>query len=480
MNALDIVTISSERAAKNPLDYVNLTVPQRTFVSCNDNEALWRDGNQLGKSFALAWDIHHRCRGTHPYVVCRRRPPIKVLVISVSYDQMMPLMEKLWDLAPKGEIDPDNGFEPGRGITGKPPRLVYVSGPGKGSVITFATYKAGATRVAGGTYDLVVMDEPPPESMYGEVRPRILRRRGLLRIGMTPTPDMPDVSWLRKIAVGGSQALEPGQVREFNFGLTEANLLPPNYPRPFLDQAEIDAFEAGLLAHEKEMRMRGAWEPVVTGRWLTAFLENVIVQPVNLARLPGWKLTVGMDHGTADGKQCAMLVASKHSDTPRPLMRWAGESVNEGFTAPEDDARGIYDMLQSRGLTYWNIDEWIGDVPATSDVQDIIKSNDEIKRELAKLYGIPLKKMKRITYPQKSARSMQTGLRTMNTIFSRRSTDDTPDGIVDPSCVRFIEACRTFAGDRKDPVKDVLDAGRYAMEKSITVRLEDVLNVKYM
>lgn len=477
MDALALATASNERAQRNPLSYVSLTMPQQAFASCPDREAVWRDGNQLGKSFALAFDLLHRCRGTHPYTKTRR-PPIKALVISVSYEQMVPLMEKIWQLCPKDEIDPGNGFEEGRGITGKPPRIVFTSGPGKGSVITFATYSAGTTRVAGGTYDIVVLDEPPTEAMYGEVRPRILRRRGVIRIGMTPTPDMPDVSWLRKKVVPPGQPLEPGQVREYNFGLKAEHLQPPGYPRPWLDQQEIDEYAAGLLANEREMRTKGSWDQTVTGRWLDAFDESVHVVDVSLRRLKGWRLLLGMDHGTpGEGRQSAMLIAAKDGHTPRPKVVWLDESVSEGFTAPEHDAKGILDMLARNGLTYDHVDEWIGDVPASSEILNVTKSNAEIRKWLAILLGREEARLKRIATPYKFERSETTGLRVMNTIFSRKD-DELPDGRVRPQCVHFINACKTYKGNRKDPVKDVLDSGRYPMERAIQSPVA-VLNARY-
>ena len=229
---LDIALASARRKQSRLIDTVRLTKPQRLFVSDPSPQVLWRDGNQIGKSFALAYDIIHRCRGTHPYVKVRR-PPINVLVISVSHEQMVPLHEKLWDLAPKSEIDPDAYFTPGRGISGKPPRLVFHNGPGAGSVIHFATYKQGSTRIAGGTYDLVICDEPPVESLYGEVKPRLLRKRGMLKIAMTPTPDMPDQTWLREI-------VEADGIVEHNYGLTEEACWPEGGLTPWLRQDEID------------------------------------------------------------------------------------------------------------------------------------------------------------------------------------------------------------------------------------------------
>jgi phage terminase large subunit-like protein len=479
VNALELANASGKRAERNPLDYARLTVPQRLFASAMEREALWRDPNQVGKSFALAWDCHHRCRGTHPYLHVRR-PPINVLVIGTSFDQMIPLMRKLWELAPKHELDPSNGYEPGRGITGKPPRLVYASGPGKGSVISFATYAAGASRVAGDTLDLVMLDEPPPEEMLGELRPRLLRRRGSLRVAFTPVPDMPDQTWLRKMVIPRGQPMKPGHIREYHNGLiSPEHLHPEGYPFPWLDQEDLDNYIAGLLGHERAMRSEGAWDQIVTGRWLTNFTAERNVRHVTLRELVGWDLRVGLDHGTpGDGRQAAVLLATKDTGTLRPKAVWLDECVNEGFTQPEHDAKGILDMLARNGLTYDNVDHWVGDVPTSSEAFQVIKSNREIRRWMAIHLGRPEAKLKPIPTPDKHKSSLSDGMRLMNTIFGRQDEDGRPDGIVRPCCPWFIKGCEVFDGNLKHPLKDVLDGGRYPLEKAVTQPVA-VLNARY-
>lgn len=463
--------LAGSYADRNPLDTTCLTLPQREFASMTDTVGLWRDGNQLGKSWGLAWDLHHRCRNTHPYQPTRRPGSFNALIASVSYEQMTPLMEKIWLLVPKNEIDPDNGFEPGRGITGKPPRIVYVAGPGKGSVINFATYAAGAKRIAGWTGDYLGMDEPPEEGFFGEALPRIMRRRGVIRICMTPTPDMPDQAWLRK-------KVAERTVREINFGLHVDNLVPEGFPAPWLSQAEIDEYADTLLEHERAMRIDGAWVALTVGRWLKNF-DTANVGPVRMSDVRGWDLIVGMDHGTPAGKQCAVLAAVHGGDTPRPRVAFLDESVNSGLTTPENDAQGVLDMLARNGLTYDHVDRWIGDVPTESKMYGIRKSNAEIRRELARLLKRRVENTKFIDQPKKHGNSMTMGYRMLNTIFGRRSFGGRPDGMVSDRCTNFVHACWNFKGDTHDPVKDVLDGGRYAVERAVSPAMMPILSAAY-
>ena len=478
---------SSRRRVEAPidLDLIDLTGPQSEYVDADDPELLWRDGNQIGKSFGLAYLIIQFARGRLRWQT--RRGPFKILVISVSYEQIVPLMEKIWELLPKGEIAESVGFEPGRGFTGKPPRIVFRSGPGRGSEIVFGTYRQGANRIAGGTFDLVIMDEPPTESMYGEVRPRVLRRKGLIRVCMTPTPNMPPVDWYR-------ERVEAGIVRELNYGLTESACRPRGYPAPFLYQEEIDAYASSLLDVEREQRIRGAWTALVTGRWLRDFSDDN-VRAIDLRDLAGWTIGIGIDHGTVGRKQCAVLVASTGGGTPRPRVAVIDEEVSDGPTTPEHDAASVLDMIRRNGLLYDSIDFWVGDVATGSKRWEVRKSNADLRREIAANLGRRDRDVKMIYPPKKFTGSVFLGLRMMNALAARRldargvpvpirdlarGAKGTPCLIVDPRCVGFRKACETFAGDDRDPVKDVLDGGRYAIERSVDPRaFLPVLHARY-
>jgi hypothetical protein len=373
-------------------------------------------------------------------------------------------MGALWALLPKHEIDPRNGYDPGRGITGKPPRIVFVDGPGRGSVLQFATYKAGSQRVAGGAYDLVVCDEPPTETMYGELKPRILTTRGTMRLYFTPTPDSPPLGWLRDL-------VDDGVVGEHNFGLNEANTWPEGASRPLLYQHEIDSESATWLEVEREMRLRGAWEPVVTGRWLTNFGDaNVAPFDVADAELGGAFLCVGIDHGANAGKQTAMLLAIQNRHDLEARVWWIDEHVSDGYTTPEQDAAAIRSMLRRHGLTYDDVDDWIGDTPTGDSRYLIQKSNRDLLRQLARLEGRPVEAMGRIYTPKKWAGSVTHGLRLLNGLFGEKTDEGVPRGIVHPRCERFREFCSTFQGDRRDPLKDVGDAGRYPVERNVVVK----------
>ena len=472
MGLLELLAASGRRAERNALAYVSLTGPQDEFVRFDDPEAYWVDGNALGKSFAAAWDAIHYCLGTHPYKRKRGGGPVVGLVIGYSYEQMLPLMEKLWFLAPKDRLHSSVGFEPGRGFTGKPPRLVFVDAAGRviGRIV-FATYKAGSKRIAGGQYDFVICDEPPEARVLGEVRPRVFRRRGWLRVLMTPVPGMPDITDLR-------ERIESGRVRSQTVTLTEASCWPKGYPAPWHWQDEIDEYGATLIAAERGMRLRGELRPISEGRWVPAYDPALHMRDVKLRELVGWSLVLGIDHGTTANKQAAVLVAAKPDTAPgkrlrQPRVAFLGEYVAKTATTPEQDARGIRMLLERRGVPLDALDAIVGDVPARAAVRGVVKSNDELRRALAEEYQRPIESVKRIEVPAKGPSSVSDGAYTLNTLFHRGHA------VVDTSCRQYDSSLLAFDGDPKHPLKDVWDPGRYAAIRGIGGPLARALVAHY-
>lgn len=453
---------AGRRAQAESLRLVRWTRPQRLFLEDDRRLSIWRDGNRVGKSWALAAEIIHRARGRHPFKKTHR-PPVRILVVGVSLEQMDPLMEAIWRFLPKGEIDPRNGYDLGRGITGKPPRIVFTSGPGAGSAINFATYRQGGQRIAGGAYHFIACDEPATESMYGELKPRLLTTRGDMRINFTPTPDAPPQGWLREL-------VDLAVIPEHNYHLNEANVWPEGRASPLLTQAEIDAEVATWLEVERAMRLIGAWEPVVTGRWLTQF-SDANVAPFHVRDLPaGATVSIGIDHGAQAGKQAAVLVVTHDGQGERPSVWWADEACSDGYTTPEQDAAACLNMIRRNGLTYDEVDTWVGDRPVGENRWLISKSNKDVLRELARQLGRPVEDCTRISTPRKWSGSVTHGLRLINGLAGRRDDEDRPSFLISPRCVQLIAAAKTFAGDTRDPGKDVLDAARYATEKTVRYR----------
>jgi len=286
-----------------------------------------------------------------------------------------------------------------------------------------------------------------------------MRNRGHIRAYFTPTSTSAPVAWLK-------EKCAKGDVAEYNWGLTEQATWPIGNAVPWMTAAQIAEFEQQLLAHEVEMRMGRSWFATLQSAWLRGFSDKNI-EPIELADLEGWQLLVGIDHGTADGKQAAILCAVTDVTTERPRAVFLAESVSEGLTLPEDDARNILRMLASVGLSYADVDHWTGDRSLQATKVAIKKSNAALRKELALLLGVDSRSLKRIVVPKKYPGSMTDGMRTLNALFTRTDDDGTPHGRVDSTLEHLIEACRTFNGHPKHPAKDVLDAARYPIERAL-------------
>jgi phage terminase large subunit-like protein len=462
---------------RNLLDVVHLAEEQRKWTSCERRFALWRGGNSIGKSFAAAYDIIHTARGTHPDRPVKR-PPVLLLVVGYSWAQMDPLCEKLWQLLPKDEIDPKVRYVPMNGFQGfKIPNVPFISGPGAGSVIAFATYEQGASRIMGIQVDGAWLDEPPPSDVYGEIRPRLNAKKGTLRITFTPTPESPPLQYMRDLVKEWHETEGMGGLYEMQTSLTVEAVTPGSElaPYPRMTQADIDSAIAGYLPTEREMRAHGAWDPVRVGRWIERFTEENVRDEDPVA---GARLIVGIDYGLLAGKTQAVLIAAKDMHTTQGRVWFMAETDLEGFTDADQDAQAILDMLAGveipdgrggrRPMAWDDVDEWWGDRP-TGEGRDVVgKSNARLRRYLAKRLGVALARLPYIQVPRKSRTSVREGSQLLNTLFGGRIAGPDgkpiPLGLVHPRCVKLQDALLSWDGDKRHKAKDVLDAARYAAE----------------
>ena len=179
------------------------------------------------------------------------------------------------------------------------------------------------------------------------------------------------------------------------------------------------------------------------------------------------------DHGTVEGKQVFSICALRDRTSDRPRAVLLDEHCNEGITTPEHDVQDALETLERNGLTYQDIDMWVGDIPATSTRYEVRKSNTGLRKELARALGVNLKSLRPIHQPHKHAGSLSYGMRMLNTLFHRDHLH------VDSRCVGFIQGAKTFKGDPRDPFKDPLDAPRYGIEKGCTGRVMRTLTARY-
>jgi phage terminase large subunit-like protein len=392
--------------------------------------------------------------------------PVKVLVVSISKEQMIPLMDKLWELLPK-DAAPTARYRDGFGFRGKPPTVLFADG----SLITFATYSQGSVRIAGATVDVVVLDEPPPESMWSEVMARVFRRGGQVWCTFTLTLDSPPVEYLKK-------EVEEGRVREMKTRLDLDAFRRQWGMPPMMTNRAIARFVSSLLEVERAIRVDAEWEIVSRGAWLTLWGAHCISDE---PPPPGARLYIGTDHGARAGRQASALLAIAQVQDQLPGVWLLEEYVSDGLTMPDQDAQGVLAMLARRNrngtrrddvydpdgpLTWKDVDFWIGD-RAAGMIQDARKDNATLRRAIADQVGIRQDAFPRVDIPHKYRSSRSTGLRLVNALMGQLPGRKGSALRVAPHLTAFPAAVKQWAGDNRAKEKDILDAFRYPCEVGI-------------
>jgi phage terminase large subunit-like protein len=471
---LDAFDAAAEVAVADPVAAMAWSPWQEDVLRDPWRLLLVRAANQIGKTVLAAAFLVMEARGTNPFRPPRHRGPLNLMLISESLEQMSReggVLEKLWDMLPKDEIDPGIHFERGRGLVGvKYPAITFVKGPAEGTVIRLFRYEQGPKKLEGTTLHGIVLDEPCPAAVYNAAIPRLRQHQGWLLATMTPTPDMPPQKYMQ-------QLVAKGVVHEHHIELTEQACWPRGYARPFQTQAQIDEFVGQLEPWQVPMRVKGAWETILPDRYLTAWSDE-LVGDFDLRDLPeDAKVMVGVDHGIDAGKQRAHLLIGAELDTARPRFWLLDEAGSDDPTTTEQDAEAIDAMLRRNGMTIANVDIWIGDRSAQDRRAVKRKSNDRLMKAILARYGRTPddRNAPKMDTPHKWEGSVGDGFGFMNKCMK--------DGRwrVHRRCTRFRYAASNWRRGQMDPLKDDLDPSRYAMQRAVNnqIRMNVSLRANY-
>lgn len=456
----DLFSEAEAMAAADPVAAMSWSAWQRDVLTDLHRFLVVRAANQIGKTMLAAAIIIMEIRGTNPFRPPRHRGPLNILLCSESYEQMSReggVLEKLWEMLPKDEIDPKVSFIRGKGLMGvKYPAIRFISGPGAGSVIRLFRYEQGARKLAGSTLHGIVLDEPCPSNVYSEAVPRLNRNKGWLLATFTPTPDMPDQTFMQEL-------IKAGRVSEHHVELTPEACWPEGNARPFMSPEDIADFIASLPAHDVPLRVKASWDTSIEGRVLTAWHEG-LVEAFDLAQLPeGVQVVVGIDHGLDAGKQRVVLLLVADGESDAPSFWLFDEVALEEATTTEEDADNVLAMLEKHGMGYDHVDIWVGDRSAQDKRNIKFKDNNALLRAILRRVGRQVgdKNVKKIVVPAKYQSSVSQGVAYMNRAMKAGRWK------VHPRCAAFIGAARQWKGGRREPEKDIVDAARYAMQQAV-------------
>lgn len=463
--ASQLLKLEDETKA-DPLRFAVFTPPQEKFLRSRAKFFLLRGGNQVGKSYVGAAETIWRCIGGHPYKPTKP-PPITAWIVCHSWSQSLVIQEKVHALIPPGELHPDMEFVRGKGFRGTGSPVVRFK---NGSIIRFRTTQQssagrGTVALASGTVDWIWVDEPPPPQAWSEIAARVLRTRG--SVGITMTPVGVPVDYLKKMC-------EDGQIVDIPAPLNLANVTPAGC-RPLLTQAEIDQMANSYLKFDRAVRMEGSWEGFTPDGVIFESFRDEMISDVR-PRGGEWRMAVGIDHGSGEASQCAVLVAIQIPDPRKKrgdgndYYTYVIDEYTSGAADAEIHARGILAMLRRNRLEPKDIYRWTGDRSHGGDRYGGRMSNTMLRSAFEHVLGYPRGRGFRIHTAYKPSYSVYYGCRVIHEAMSRGRFQ------IHPRCKTSIKSLKNWAltkqgrMDNMSQHKHLIDALRYAIMPVVDVQ----------
>lgn len=458
----------ARRREADPLGRMSWLPAQVAYLRDPSKRRLLRAGNQgQGKTTVGAADAIWRALGRHPY---RTVPPAPNAqwVLSPTERSSGICQRKLWELLPKDQLAPESPrYDYRKGaFEGKYPKVMFKSGSwiefrwGGGDVLNLASEKLHHAWI----------DEPPEsERVYNEVQKRVLRTNG--DVSLTLTPVNRPVDWVRKRA-------EDGLLHDLHYALTPEHLVFSTGPmagrRMVLeDGTPCDAEWIGRLVAETSDQevpvvIHGEWEFRQEGAYLAKVWHP---ERMILERPPDYEYEceIGIDFGDRPGKQIILdiRVADGAGVGGYPYIYVIGEYIGRtGYETPEDDARGLLEML-ARSRTSWSEVRGANADRVHKAGRPDKKSAQELQQALARQLGLtdwkqldpPVRVVKRGMGRGKG--SVGTRSRWLHAQMARGNL------AVHPRCQRLIEAIPRYSPWKDNDSKDPLDALVYGLDRYI-------------
>lgn len=404
----------------------------RAFVDSRHRRTISRGGNRCGKTnngAIKAWNH------------LLARPNRELLIVTGDHKgKTQGVGKALHDTAPYHRLV-DSNWNKRRGWKSDVIEL------DNGSTVAFRSGRGDTISISSVNATAIWCDEPPHEHLWGEIISRVATSGG--PIWLTMTPFGVPVEWLRKRVSGyPDQGKPPTEDWDEHRLRLQFEDLPWRTPEDIqIQREEYSTAEAG-------QRINGEWEGVAE----TRALEDYVAESCMVAELPErpqWEVLLGFDHGRAAGHEICILVLY---DDGRPLRQAAGsmgerrkpymvaydEFVNPGRSNTEQDAEGVRAMLLGHDIHTWDVDRARGDINVAGKAREAMTVNQDLSALLDIQIGPAIK----------GRRSVENGIRTINTAFRR--------GIlkVHVRCKRLRRTCLYWDGS-DDDYKHLFDGLSY-------------------
>ncbi len=428
-----------------PLSEFKASPGMRAFIAEERvRRILLRAGNRVGKT-------RHAAARVVRYALTR--PGSQIRAVGVTYKASVDVIGKtLWELIPPGALHPDSTFN---AVTGWAHDLIRFKNK---STIQIRSYDQRPDAHAGIPLHLAWLDEPPPLAIFDENRSRLFDYGGTMILSLTPVGR--PVPWLRKMVDEGVKA---GTWAEFVIPFSVASC--PWYTDEMIKDRIA---ECASIPSTFSQRIEGGWEGITEDRIFTGFDPGKGLRGRDRGRNMGAHVVdvfrLGLDHGTGENRQVALLSGVKFKSGSRRAGKvhvYREFKSGRGVMGPPEIAQGIVNMIEDlaavAGLDPMAI---VGKLKAYGDsnAEGLGKTglyNRRIEEALAEL-GYPI----RINSPVKvaGARSECEGL--INALGLAGGLT------VDPTCLLLVDALNHYTG--AELLKDAVDALRYGLYDVLT------------
>jgi len=432
---------------------------QAEMIHSLHRRQLGRGGNKTGKTAtasckcALVMDDEDACFERPANGTVR----ILYVVADMSNAYADDVCLSLREFLPPSKWHPDTKYSRLKGFTVSGRRAYKHH---NGDEIIFRSGTQDGQALAGIMADLVIVNEPPVESRWGEIMRAAAFAQAPVLVLFTPIDDhgvSRDVVWLKYIIEG-----KPGEPLPLGADgsplwlqhivhLTTANA-PHRSPESIAQQI------ADMPAHERNQRQYADWEGPAPARTLASFGPGNVFDflPGRWDMLPDYNkehdlyLRISFDHGELEKKEVCGLIAYQTAEGARA---WAlDEYVSDGATSFLTDAQGVLAMLERHGLSLGAIDEAFGDTNSAGK-SHLKKMNQVFEAEFKTLTGITL----RIQNAMKGPGSVGMGTINLNNAFATNRL------WVSTLAARLRRSCDRWDGRPKDENKDAVDMFRYGV-----------------
>tara|TARA_Y100001963_G_scaffold127960_1_gene181808 strand:- start:94 stop:1023 length:930 start_codon:yes stop_codon:yes gene_type:complete len=285
-------------------------------------------------------------------------------------------------------------------------------------------------------------------------------------VAITMTPINAPTEWIREY-------VSDGKIADLHYPLTPEAMVHTRSGRRYrtddgreCDAEWIEEIRIETPAHEIPVTIDGEWECRLTDRWFSAFVSDSSAEGSHvLQELPDedWDLSIGIDHGTGNGNQIAILLAVSRLPGPTGYRRMIvlDEAWSPGMTSPEQDAREIVSMLRRWGWRWSDLHRVYGDIPATDDA-GVRKGNLDIEDALRRELGLRSRRqLKPRIWSAKRGRGRGAGSKRVGLLWLHRRLVER-NLLVYSRCHRLIAALDKWCAEPKSPHMHPIDALIYA------------------